>query len=448
MAKSICQHIWEIVMAQLSDQLAQAALPTPEIGRSITTNGIVTNYHDQGGGSPILLIHGSGPGVSAWANWRLTLPLLAAHGRVIAPDMAGFGYTEAPPGVMPNIDLWVGQVLGLLDALSLPTVSVVGNSFGGAIALHLATRHPERVERLVLMGAVGVEFSITPGLEKVWGYQPSVEAMRDLIRLFAFDQSIVTDDLVGLRYRASVRADVQERFSKLFPPPRQSGISALALDEATLRRLPHDVLLIHGREDQVIPLEASETMQSLIPNARLQVFERCGHWVQIEHPNEFGHALTEFLFPPAVKEKAIDVNDIVGRWTIVAWQQEFDDGRTTYPMGQDLGGFITYDAAGNVAVLIARRGREAFSTGGQWNAADTEKARAYDGMMSYCGTYEVQGEEILHRVEFSLFPNWEGGVQRRRAMLKDGDLHLTARIETGTPQARTASLIWRRSEST
>lgn len=89
----------------------------------------------------------------------------------------------------------------------------------------------------------------------------------------------------------------------------------------------------------------------------------------------------------------------------------------------------------------------ALAEGGQWNATDAEKARAYDGVMSYCGTYEVQGKEILHRVEFSLFPNWEGGTQRRRAVLKDGELHLTARIEVGTPQARTAKLIWRRAEA-
>lgn len=268
----------------------------PEIGRSIRTGSFLTNYHDQGQGEPVLLIHGSGPGVSAWANWRLSLPLLAARGRAIAPDMVGFGYTESPPGVEYTVDLWVGQILSLLDALGLRQVNVVGNSFGGAIALHLATRHPERVKRLVLMGAVGVEFPLSPGLDKVWGYQPSREAMRELIGIFAYDKSIVTDELVDLRYRASIRDDVQERFASLFPPPRQRGIAALAVSEAALRALPHETLLIHGREDQVIPLVTSETMKRLIPNSRLHVFERCGHWVQIEYPQEFGRLLCDFLF--------------------------------------------------------------------------------------------------------------------------------------------------------
>jgi 2-hydroxymuconate-semialdehyde hydrolase len=277
-------------------QMTLAPEATPEIGSSIPTAGFMTNYHDRGEGPPVLLIHGSGPGVSAWANWRLTLPELAKSGRIIAPDMVGFGYTESPVADVHNVDLWVAQLIGLLDALGLPKVSVVGNSFGGAIALHLATRYPARVARLALMGSVGVDFPLTGGLDKVWGYQPSPDAMRELIGLFAFDQSIVTDDLVDLRYRASMRADVQARFSSLFPAPRQDGIRALAVDEAALARLPHEVLLIHGRDDRIIPLSASERLHALLPNATLRVFDRCGHWVQIEQAAAFTALLRDFLF--------------------------------------------------------------------------------------------------------------------------------------------------------
>ena len=82
----------------------------PEIGQSITAAGIRTNYHDSGGaGAPVLLIHGSGPGVSAWANWRLVMPALAQQARVIAPDMVGFGYTERPQGFVYSMDAWVRQ---------------------------------------------------------------------------------------------------------------------------------------------------------------------------------------------------------------------------------------------------------------------------------------------------------------------------------------------------
>jgi len=98
----------------------------PEIGRSIVAAGIRTNYHDMGSGFPVLLIHGSGPGVSAWANWRLVMPKLAEKSRVIAPDMVGFGFTERPQNYTYSMDNWVQHALGLLDALGLEKVDLVG----------------------------------------------------------------------------------------------------------------------------------------------------------------------------------------------------------------------------------------------------------------------------------------------------------------------------------
>src|ERR1700694_2148687 len=144
----------------------------PEIGRRVRTGPFDSNVHDVGTGAPVLLMHGSGPGVSAWANWRPVLPLLAQQRRVIAPDMVGFGYTDRPAGVHYGMATWVQQALDLMDALDLERADVVGNSFGGALALALAIRAPQRVRRLVLMGSVGVKFDITPGLEAVWGYEP------------------------------------------------------------------------------------------------------------------------------------------------------------------------------------------------------------------------------------------------------------------------------------
>src|SRR5574343_1302321 len=170
-------------------------IQNPEIGTRIRTGGFETNVHDVGSGAPVMLIHGSGPGVSAWANWRQAIPALAKDRRVIAPDMVGFGYTDRPAGIQYGMDTWVQQALDLLDALGLEQVDLVGNSFGGALALALAIRAPQRVRRLVLMGSVGVPFAITPGLDAVWGYEPSVEAMDGLLHLFAYDRSLVGPDL-------------------------------------------------------------------------------------------------------------------------------------------------------------------------------------------------------------------------------------------------------------
>lgn len=268
---------------------------SPEIARSVSAAGIRTNVHDVGEGAPVLLIHGSGPGVSAWANWRLTLPELSKARRVIAPDMVGFGFTERPAGFAYGLDAWVGHAVGLLDALGIDRTDLVGNSFGGAIALALAIRHPERVRRLVLMGSVGVPFAITPGLDAVWGYEPSIAAMRGLLDLFAFDRGLVNDELAELRYQASIRPGFQESFAAMFPAPRQRWVDAMASREADIRALPNETLVIHGRDDKIIPLETSLRLHQLIERSQLHVFGRCGHWTQIEHAARFNRLVGEFL---------------------------------------------------------------------------------------------------------------------------------------------------------
>ncbi len=267
----------------------------PEIGRSIRAGGILTNYHDVGSGAPVVLLHGSGPGVSAWANWRLAISELAKNFRVLAPDLLGFGYTEQPAGVQYNMDTWVAHALGFLDALKLDKVGLVGNSFGGGLALNLATRHPDRITRMVLMGSAGVRFELTPGLDVAWGYTPSVENMRKLLDLFAFNRELASDELAELRYRASIRPGIQEAYATMFPAPRQRWIEAMCADEGKVRALPHEALVIHGREDRIIPLTSSYRLFDMIPRSQLHVFGRCGHWTQIEHAARFNRLVSGFF---------------------------------------------------------------------------------------------------------------------------------------------------------
>ena len=232
-----------------------------EIGHRIDAGGLSTNYHDLGSGRPVTFVHGSGPGVSAWANWRLVMPVLARSWRVVAPDMAGFGFTEGKADTAYSMDLWMSQLIGLLDALGIERTDLVGNSFGGAVSLALAIRHPERVRRLVLMGSVGVEFEITPALDEIWGYTPSFENMRRMMNHFAFDASLVNDELARLRYEASIRPGFQESYAAMFPEPRQRWISALASAEVDIRAVQHETLVLHGHGAST-PEEFSRFMQT------------------------------------------------------------------------------------------------------------------------------------------------------------------------------------------
>ncbi|NNG20883.1 alpha/beta fold hydrolase [Naumannella sp. ID2617S] len=266
----------------------------PEIGSYVQTGDIRTNHHDLGSGAPLLLLHGSGPGVSAYANWRLVMQPLAEHARVLAPDLAGFGYTEIPDGLEFSRDVWLQQIVDFLDAKGLDKVDVVGNSFGGSMALALTIHHPERVNRLILMGSVGVPFELTEGLDAVWGYQPSPETMGRLMReTFAYNSSLITDEMVQGRYTASLRT--QADFERMFPAPRQRWVDAMAHPEQAIRGITAPTLLIHGRDDKVIPLSTSLTMLEWIDDAQAHIFGRCGHWTQIEYANEFCSLVADFL---------------------------------------------------------------------------------------------------------------------------------------------------------
>ena len=278
--------------------IASSQAPAPQTLR-IRHDEFETAYLDSGGGSPVVLIHGSGPGVSGRANWQGTMScssLLAGRHRLIAPDVVGFGQTSADAGVPLDHETRVRQLVGFLAALELGPVDLVGNSMGGGLALAIAHRHPELVRRMVLMGSVGVRFPIGPGLERVWGYTPSLANMAELVGLFAHDPGLMTDELIRLRYEASAAPGVQERYAEAFAAPRQRHADAMALTEGQLREIRTPTLLLHGAQDAIVPLEATSLqLVRLLPDADLIVFGRCGHWTQIERAPAFQRAVRDFF---------------------------------------------------------------------------------------------------------------------------------------------------------
>lgn len=266
-----------------------------QAGRETVIAGVRTHLHEAGDGPPLLLLHGSGPGVSAWANWRLVLPRLAESHHVIAPDQLGFGGTDPAPDGRYGRAAWTAHALAVLDALGIERCRIIGNSMGGAIALSVAAARPEAVERLVVMGSVGVPLPLPTGLDRVWGYTPDLEAMRGLIGLFAYDRAIVTDDLVRLRYEQSRQPAQRAAYEAMFPAPRQRWLDDLALSAEDLERVTCPTLLVHGFEDQVIPRESSLRLMEALPHADAHFIGRCGHWVQIEQTHTFLRVVEDFM---------------------------------------------------------------------------------------------------------------------------------------------------------
>jgi pimeloyl-ACP methyl ester carboxylesterase len=266
--------------------------------RTIDAAGIETSYLEAGAGDPVIMLHGSGPGVSALANWQHNIPMLSQRFRVLAPDIVGFGATERPDDIVYSLRTWTDHVWAFLDAHGIDNTAIVGNSLGGRIALQMATDRPDRISRMVLMGAPGVGMTLTDGLVALRGYEPSHDTMRDLLRnYFAVDPTMITDELVEIRYQASIADGAYEAYRSMFFDPRHAG-AELSITESEVRAIATPTLLVHGREDRVVPLRVSVTMLGLLPNADLHVFSACGHWTQIERADEFSALVADHLARP------------------------------------------------------------------------------------------------------------------------------------------------------
>jgi 2-hydroxymuconate-semialdehyde hydrolase len=242
-------------------------------------------------GSPVLLLHGSGPGTTA-AAWAPLIAALAPRHRVIAPDLLGFGTSPRPTGSLRAA--WTAQALELVDSLGLSSFAVVGNSAGGAIALSLACARPRAVTRVVAVGSMGHAMPLPAGLDELWSFSaPSPEAARALLELINFDAGAVSAEAVTARYEATL---AQPWYPELFPAPRQRWVDDLALSRDELAAVAAPVLLVHGAQDRVVPLrDGFLPLLELLPNVRGHVFGRCGHASPVERADEFNRLLTTFL---------------------------------------------------------------------------------------------------------------------------------------------------------
>ncbi|WEX12228.1 alpha/beta fold hydrolase [Chelativorans sp. AA-79] len=266
----------------------------PAIGKRIHADGISTNYHEAGQGTPVLLLHGSGIGVSAYANWERTLPALGRHFHALAIDVVGFGFTDGPDDAEFNLDYWVRHVISFMDAKQLEKVHLLGNSFGGALALAVTVRHRERIDRVVLMGSAGTKFEVPPDFNAGFGYRGRKEDLKVLLKNFTLNPSLITDDMINLRFDTFHRPGYDKIFEKLFPGSREEKMNVLVTPDEQIAGIENDVLLVHGREDRVVPKETSLHISSLIPGSELHIFGQCGHWSHRDKEARFNQLVTDF----------------------------------------------------------------------------------------------------------------------------------------------------------
>ena len=267
--------------------------------RTVKVGELEIHYHEAGEGAVLLFVHGSGPGATGWSNFQRNLDHFSQKFRVIAVDLPNFGKSTKLSVPIDKVWSYYAEVLlNFMSALQISRADLVGNSLGGGISLKMAMDAPDRIGRLVLMGAGGSLPILTPtpseGIKHLLEYYeapgPSREKLRNFLDVMVYDPSELTDELIEERFAASTDPGIVA--NPLFTRTRVPG------GEALFGRLPgvaNKTLLIWGRDDRTVTLDNAFLLLKLMPDVRLHVFGKCGHWAQWEKAEEFNALVSGFL---------------------------------------------------------------------------------------------------------------------------------------------------------
>lgn len=274
--------------------------------RTAQINGLTLSWHEAGAGLPLILLHGSGPGVSAWSNFQYNLPEFAKHFRVIMPDMPGFGASDLGALTSYYPPFAARAMLALMDHLGIDAACFTGNSMGGAVAAEVAVAAPERVRSMALIGSGGLSVSLfgpepSEGFKRLFEFlcDPSRPRMVEWIKTMVHDPRLITDELVDARMRNATAEGAIDKIKAIFATmfdPRMRGDTPPLWTRAASIQTP--TLMLWGREDRTLPYDQAHYANRWLPEVELHSFSRCGHWLQIERKTEFERISAEFHHRP------------------------------------------------------------------------------------------------------------------------------------------------------
>lgn len=259
------------------------------------------HYNDLGAGEEtVILLHGSGPGASGWANFNRNIePLVSAGYRVILMDCPGWSKSDPIVCTGSRSELNARALKGLMDALQIERAHLIGNSMGAHSVTAFALANPARIGKLVLMGGgTGGPSQFVPmpteGIKLLQGLyrDPSIENLKKMMAVFVYDSSSLTEELFQARLNNMLqRRDHLENFVKsLALNPKQFTDYGPRLAEVTA-----PTLVIWGRDDRFVPMDVGLRLIWGMPNAELHIFNQCGHWAQWEHADKFNRMVLDFL---------------------------------------------------------------------------------------------------------------------------------------------------------
>ncbi len=272
--------------------------------RELHTDQGVLRYHEAGDGPPLLMLHGSGPGVSGWRNYRGNLAVFAEHFRCLVLEFPGFGVSD-PTDQHPMVAA-PASVLRFLTGLGLDQVAVIGNSMGGIVAANLAIAQPNLFSRIVTIGGVGTNvLSPSPGeginLLMDFTDNPSREALIAWLHSMVYDRAIVTEEMIEERWALATEPKTLESARRMYSRAAMTAgaAAARASDQppywAMLHKITAPTLVTWGRDDRVSPVEMALVPLRTLPRGEIHVFPNCGHWVMIEQKAAWESAVLAFL---------------------------------------------------------------------------------------------------------------------------------------------------------
>tara|TARA_R110002051_G_scaffold176316_1_gene246289 strand:- start:4805 stop:5680 length:876 start_codon:yes stop_codon:yes gene_type:complete len=274
--------------------------------RFVQTSRWKLHYNEAGAGHPVIFLHGTGPGATGWSNFHQNIAAISSKYRTILLDFPGWGKSEVfdctgESRTSANVE----SVKLLMDELGLEKATLVGNSMGGAAVLEFMAKYPDRISHAITMGS-GIfslpNFYSPSGLSEglriiVQTYRdPSPANFKKLTEIMVVDQTLASDDLAEQRSSASLATPEHLanwlKWPMRHPEGPYGGVQEL-MTKLSASQTP--TLLIHGRDDKTVPLETSLKTAPIIPNARTIVFNKCGHWAQLEHCDEFNRLVLGFI---------------------------------------------------------------------------------------------------------------------------------------------------------
>jgi len=269
----------------------------------IKVGSVKTRYWVLGDkGLIVILLHGGGGFIECWLD---NIFALAQYHRVYAFDMVGAGRSDKPDSQNYACDDWVRFLKSFMDVLQIERATLIGTSGGGATALKFALMFPECLDKLVLTNSgglgketpIGFKLALIPGVGELLTH-PSPMGIGIAVKQAVYDLTTINKQFIEMLYQMAALPGAQQAILKFLRTNANfRGWKPEFIDPivSKLSTIASPTLIIHGQQDKLVPVAHAHVAAKNIPNAQLHIFDHCGHWASIEHPEEFNQLVLEFL---------------------------------------------------------------------------------------------------------------------------------------------------------